>query len=64
MHTERGPSGGTGREYYDNYCLLVRRIMVFIYHGQAPRSQTSRAEHLFLCSSMVVNKETDSLTAA
>ena len=24
MHAEREPSGGTGRKYYDNYCLLAR----------------------------------------
>ena len=59
MHAERGPSGGTGRKYYDNYCLLVRQIIVFIYRGQAPRSQISRAEHPLLCFIKVANKETD-----
>ena len=61
MHAERGPSGGTGRKYYDNHFLLVRRIIISIYHGQAPRSQKSQAEHSFLCSTEVVNKEIDSL---
>ena len=59
MHAERGPSGGTGRKYYDNYCLLVGQIIIFIYRGQAPRSQISRAEHPFLCFIKVANKETD-----
>ena len=49
MHAERRPCRGAGRKYYNNYCLLVRRIMVFIDHGQAPRSHLSRAEHSFLC---------------
>ena len=61
MHAEQGPSGRTGWKYYDSYCLLVRRITIFIYHGQAPSSQISRAEHSFLCSITVVNKETDLL---
>ena len=61
MPAERGPSGGTGQKYYDHYCLLVRRIIIFIYHGQALRSQISRTEHLFLCSVKVVSKETNSL---
>ena len=61
MHAELGPSGGTGRKYYDNYRLLVRQIIIFIYRGQAPRSQISRAEHSFLCSTKVVNQETDLL---
>ena len=61
MHAEWGPSGGTGREYYDNYCLLARRIIIFIYHGQALRSQVTRAEYAFLCPIQVVNKEIDSL---
>ena len=39
MRAERGSSGGTGRKYYDNDCLLVRQIIIFIYCGQAPRSQ-------------------------
>ena len=61
MHAERRPSSGTGQKYYDNYCLLVRRITILIYYGQARRSQTSQAELSFLCSIKVVNKETDSL---
>ena len=61
MHVERGPSGGTGRKYYDNYWFLVRRVIIFIYHDQVPRSQISRAAHSFLCSTQVVNKEIDSL---
>ena len=61
MHAEQGPSGGTGRKYHDNYCLLVRQIIIFIYHGQAPRSQILRAEHSFLCSTKAVNKEIASL---
>ena len=36
--------------------------MIFIYYGQALRSLTSRAGHLFHCSSKVVNKETDPLS--
>ena len=59
MHAERGPSSGTGRKYYDNYCLLVRQIIIFIYRGQAPHSQISRAEHPLLCFIKVANKETD-----
>ena len=59
MHAEWGPSRVTGQKYYDNYCLLVRQIIIFIYHGQAPCSQISQAEHLLLCFIKVVNKETN-----
>ena len=62
MHAERRPSSGTGQKHYDNYCFRVRRIIIFIYHGQVPHSQISRAEHAFLCSIKVVNKETASLS--
>ena len=62
MHDERRPSSGMGRKYYDNYCLLEGRIMIFIFCGQAPHSQLSRAEYLVLCSNKVVNKGTDSPT--
>ena len=63
MHAERRPCRGAGRKYYNNYCLLVRRIMVFIYHGQAPRSHLSRAEHSFLCCHQG-GKQGDQFTAA
>ena len=63
MRAEQRPCSGTGRKYYGNYCLLVRQFIIFIYHGQAPRSQISRAEYSFLCFTKVVNKETDSLPA-
>ena len=37
-HAERRPSSGAGQKYYNDYCLLVRPIMILIYYVQAPRS--------------------------
>ena len=54
------PNSGTGWEYYDNYCILVRLIMIFIYYGQAPCPQYREGDiRSFVLE--VVNKETDLL---
>ena len=39
MPAERRPSGGMSQKYNNNNYLLVRRIMIFIYYGQALLSQ-------------------------
>ena len=46
-----------GLELFDNYCLLERRIMIFIYHGHTARFQLSKAEHSLPLSTGVVDKE-------
>ena len=46
-----------GLESFNNYCLLERHIMIFIYHGHTPRFQLSKAGHSLPLSTGVVDKE-------
>lgn len=46
-----------GLELFNNYCLLERHIMIFIYHGHTPRFQLSKAGHSLPLSTGVVDKE-------